>query len=124
MFRGYPSYLIGSGYRTNAGVNPQWKIVRGKFVSSRNAVDVFRGYEILVLQTIRLHSFSLLLSSFPLVFVCYISSDISMHTGQFESNKEQKSTYRTEKKEVCIENVERKMSNGKNVENRKKRRGR
>jgi hypothetical protein len=47
MFRGYQGYSMGSGYRTNAGVNPQWEIVRGKVVSSRNSVTVFSGYEIL-----------------------------------------------------------------------------
>ena len=52
MFRGYQGYSIGSGYRTNAGVNPQWKIVRGKVVSSRNSVDVFREYEILEVSVV------------------------------------------------------------------------
>ena len=68
MFRGYQGYSIGSGYRTNAGVNPQWKIVRGKVVSLRNSVTVFREYEMLVFTD---NSSSLLFSSPSLLFLSF-----------------------------------------------------
>ncbi|CAF1394052.1 unnamed protein product [Rotaria sp. Silwood1] len=41
-----------SGYQTNIGGHPQWEIVSGKVVSSRNSADVFHGNEILEVSVV------------------------------------------------------------------------
>jgi uncharacterized lipoprotein YbaY len=52
MFQGYHGFPMGSGNQKNAGVNPQWEIVRGKVISSMNSSDVFRGNEILEISVV------------------------------------------------------------------------
>jgi len=59
MFQGYRGFTTGYGnqnigltHQTNAGLNPQWEIVRGKVVSSINSGDVFRGNEILEVSVV------------------------------------------------------------------------
>jgi uncharacterized lipoprotein YbaY len=59
MFQGYHGFPVGSGnqrmglgHPINAGINPQWELVRGKVLSSINSADVFRGNEILEVSVV------------------------------------------------------------------------
>ncbi|CAF3261626.1 unnamed protein product [Rotaria sp. Silwood2] len=52
-----PTFGLGNtrtrlGYQTNIGGHPQWEIVSGKVISSRNATDVFHGNEILEVSVV------------------------------------------------------------------------
>jgi len=59
MFQGYHGFSVGSsnrmtglGGQVNTSINPQWEIVRGEVLSSRNSADVFRGNEILEVSVV------------------------------------------------------------------------
>jgi len=41
-----------SSRETNSGINPQWKIIRGKVLSSGSSADIFRGDEILEVSVV------------------------------------------------------------------------
>jgi hypothetical protein len=96
MFRRYHEFPISSGNQTNAGVNPQWEMVRGKVISSINSSDVFRGNEILEVSVVNaslMDAPSILLGrqqiqlqpgqQFPIRFQFYSSGPIPKFSSEF-----------------------------------------
>jgi uncharacterized lipoprotein YbaY len=49
---GYGNPMTGLGHQTNTGMNPQWEVVHGIVLSSRDPADVFHGNEILEVSVV------------------------------------------------------------------------